>query len=400
MAVDAAVIKARLKAVFSAAVPFALGVSLPLMAAILPEERLDVLYHSYEGDEVKISGPSVQVRSNVGDHVSLTYHYYVDNITSASVDVRTYGSPYMEQRVENSVGMDYLSDNSTISAGFTNSEENDYTSNTSFFGVSHDMFGQLTTVALGFSVGNDEVRRGKLPEKVGDYNRNTDSDVMGQVNRHSYSLDISQILTKNTIVGFGFETITDKGYLHNPYRNVIINGQNPQGEDYPGVHTSSAVALRTMYYLPYRAKLYGEFRLFRDSWDVEGVMYQVGYTHPFTRNLVFDVNYRTYSQTKASFYQDIFATKLVYVARDKELSTFTSNAVSATLNYNIMKNPWWIFDKGSANVSFTRLTLDYVDFLDRTRDENGNVRNSLNCATCLPLTLDASIIQFYFSFWY
>jgi len=399
MAVDVVVIKSRLKALFSPAVPLVLGFSLPLMAAILPEERIDALYHSYEGDEIRINGPSVQVRSNVGEHLSMNYHYYVDNITSASVDVRTYGSPYTEQRVENSVSMDYLSDNSTVSASFTNSEENDYTSNTSFFGVSHDMFGQLTTVGLGFSLGQDQVRRGKTPVKVGKYNRNTESDVMGEVTRHSYSLDISQIVTKNSIVGFGYENITDSGYLHNPYRNVIVNG-SLVGEDYPGVHSSSAVALRSMYYLPFRAKLYGEMRYYRDSWGVKGRMYQVGYTHPFGKNLIFDVSYRTYSQSKASFYQDTFEQKLVYVARDKELSTFASNSVSATLNYNILQTPWWIFDKGSANVSVTRLSLDYEDFLDRTADASGSPRLATNCATCLPLSLDASVIQFYVSLWY
>jgi len=400
MAVDAVVIKSRLRGLLSAALPLAAGLSLPLMAAILPEERLDALYHSYEGDEVRISGPSVQVRGNVGEHWSMNYHYYVDNITSASVDVRTYGSPYMEQRVENSVSVDYLSDKSTVSASFTNSEENDYSSNTSFFGVSHDMFGQLTTVGLGFSLGQDEVRRGKSPVKVGDYNRNTDSDVMGEVTRHSYSVDISQIVTKNTIIGLGYEAITDTGYLHNPYRNVIVNG-SLIGEDYPGVHTSSAVALRSMYFLPYRAKLYGELRVYSDSWGVKGRMYQLGYTHPFGKNLIFDINYRTYGQSKASFYQDSFNEKLVYVARDKELSTFTSDAISATLNYTVLSNPWWIFDKGSANVSFTRLLLNYEDFLDRTPvGSSTSPQLATYCATCQPLSLDASIIQFYMTLWY
>jgi len=403
MAVDAAVIKKRVKSVLKASIPLALGFSLPLMAAILPEERIDVMYHSYQGDHVSINGPSVQVRSNVGEHVSLTYHYYVDNITSASVDVRTYGSPYKEQRVENTVGMDYLTDNSTVSASFTNSEENDYSSNTSFFGVSHDMFGQLTTVALGFSLGQDEVRRGKNPVKVGQYNRNTDSDVMGEITRHSYSVDISQIVTKNSVVGLGYEAITDTGYLHNPYRNVIIdNPPNPpiQGEDYPGVHTSSAAAVRGMYYLPYRAKLYGEWRWYNDSWGVKGQMYQLGYTHPMGKNLIWDVSYRAYSQTKAAFYQDIFDQKLVYVARDKELSTFDSQAISATLNYKLLDHPRWIFDKGSVNASFTRLILNYKDFLDRTPEVGGADRYTSNCASCIPLALDANILQVYVSLWY
>ena len=36
-------------------------------AAVLPAERLDVLYHKYDGGGVEIDGPSILVRKNVGD---------------------------------------------------------------------------------------------------------------------------------------------------------------------------------------------------------------------------------------------------------------------------------------------------------------------------------------------
>jgi hypothetical protein len=129
-------------------------------------------------------------------------------------------------------------------------------------------------------------------------------------------------------------------------------------------------------------------------------MAQLGYTHPFGKNLIFDVNYRLYGQDKAAFYQDTFDQKLTYIARDKELSTFSSTALSMTLNYNILKRPWWIFDKGSANVSYTRLALDYEDFLDRTGGASGSPQYQTDCASCKPLSLSASVLQFYFSFWY
>ena len=39
------------------------------------------------------------------------------------------------------------------------------------------------------------------------------------VDRWSYRVGVSQILTRNMILSLGLEVITDEGYLHNPYRS-------------------------------------------------------------------------------------------------------------------------------------------------------------------------------------
>ena len=80
----------------------------PAKAAILPEDRTDVLYHGYEGGGLKVDGPSVLVRKAYKDKFSFWGNYYVDMITSASIDVVTTASPYTEERKEFSLGMDYL----------------------------------------------------------------------------------------------------------------------------------------------------------------------------------------------------------------------------------------------------------------------------------------------------
>ena len=67
----------------------------------MPEERADLLYHSYDGGGVEIDGPSVLVRKNLGNSVSLGLNHYVDNVTSASIDVVVSASEYTEKREEN-----------------------------------------------------------------------------------------------------------------------------------------------------------------------------------------------------------------------------------------------------------------------------------------------------------
>jgi hypothetical protein len=68
-----------------------------VQAGVLPEDRADVLYHLYDGGGVEIDGPSVLVRKQVGKSTSLVANYYVDMISSASIDVITTASPYTEE---------------------------------------------------------------------------------------------------------------------------------------------------------------------------------------------------------------------------------------------------------------------------------------------------------------
>jgi hypothetical protein len=128
-------------------------------AGVLPEDRADVLYHLYDGGGVEIDGPSILVRKKIGKSVSLVANYYVDLVSSASIDVVTTASPYTEERSQKSIGMDYLRGNTTMGVSVTNSEESDFTSDSFRFSVSQDMFGDLTTLTLAYSLSDDEIRR-------------------------------------------------------------------------------------------------------------------------------------------------------------------------------------------------------------------------------------------------
>ena len=263
------------------------------------------------------------MRKQFAQKFSVSANHYVDKVSSASIDVVTTASPYEEERTQHSVGLDYLHDRWMMNIGFTNSEENDYAAETFSFGMSQDIFGDLTTVSLGYSLGNDTVeptrRRG-----FGD-----------TVERQQYRLGVSQILTKNLLLGLSFETITDEGFLNNPYRQVRYRDTTtPQGysyerEIYPRTRSSDAGAIRLRYYLPYRAAVHAEYRQYADTWDIEADTFELGYTHPIESGWTFEGKVRSYSQTKADFYSDLFSRSQFqnFMARDKELSTFTSQTI-------------------------------------------------------------------------
>ncbi len=63
------------------------------------------------------------MRKKVNDSLSFAANYYVDMISSASVDVLSTASPYKETRRQGSMSADYLHGNTTYSGGYIESNE-------------------------------------------------------------------------------------------------------------------------------------------------------------------------------------------------------------------------------------------------------------------------------------
>jgi hypothetical protein len=357
------------------------------LAGVLPEDRTDILYHLYDGGGVEIDGPSLLMRKQVAKNVSLVGNYYIDMVSSASIDVITTASPYSEERKQYSLGMDYLHANTTMSLGLTNSTESDFDATTYNLSISQDMFGDLTTLTLSYALGDDVVGR-------------SDDETFSRDNtRQHYGVGLTQILTRNLITTLNFETITDEGFLNNPYRSVrYADSGSPLGysyepELYPHTRTSNAVGLRARYYLPYRAALQGEYRFFTDTWDIESHTAAISYVHPMD-DWTFTIKYRWHDQTGAHFFSDLFSRSEAtnFRGRDKELSPLTSQTLKFAASYEFMSDGWRFIDKGSVNFSIDLLTVDYHEFRDLTADALVGEEPFY--------TLDADVVQLFFSFWY
>ncbi|MEH6610119.1 MAG: DUF3570 domain-containing protein [Halioglobus sp.] len=335
-------------------------------AVILPEERSDIMYHRYDGGGVTVDGPSVLVRKNFKETVSVSGNYYVDNVSSASIDVVTSGaSEYTEERTEYSLAATYLYGKSLISGGYTNSDESDYEANTYYFSVSQDFFGDLTNVTFGYSLGQDEVRQ------------NGNDDFEEDIDRNNFRFGISQILTPKMIMGLDYELITDEGYLNNPYRSYrYLNDPLEPGagfqfsqEVYPQTRTSDAVALRLKYALPWRASAGGSYRYFTDDWGIDAHTSQLTYSHVLYDDWTLDLKYRYYQQSEADFYSDLFLSASQdskdYRARDKELSEFSNHTVSLYLSYAKDYNFSFV-ERAAVTLQWDRIFFDYDNFSDLT----------------------------------
>ena len=102
------------------------------MRACCPKIAPTLLYFRYDGGGVIINGPSVLVRKSIGEHVSVSANYYIDMVSSASIDVETSASPYEDERTQSSLSVDFLHGKSTYTLGYVNSDESDYKAKTMF----------------------------------------------------------------------------------------------------------------------------------------------------------------------------------------------------------------------------------------------------------------------------
>ena len=346
-----------------------------VLAAVLPEDRVDSMYHVYKGgDDVTVTGPALLVRKSVGDSVSLSGRYYMDSISSASPDVVSAGSPYKDKREEFGLGVDVLHGNSLISAFLSSSKENDYLADTYGLNVAHDLFGGLTTVNMGFSQGKDLVQR-------------VDTDFEAGINRYNFRLGLSQVLGKSLLLGLSYEGIAEDGFLNSPYRTARVLTL-PQDEKYPGTRDSQAFALRLVKGFsgdsrPVGSSLRAEYRYFRDNWDINSNTLGLAYQRYIGTRWLGEWHYRYYQQSAASFYSDNFPAPMTYMARDKELSTFHSHSIGT-------KWSWTFFNRRPLRASLN-FAHDYIYF---SYDDYTNV------LTGKLYSFGANVLQLYISAWY
>jgi hypothetical protein len=349
-------------------------------AEVLPEERADIGYHYYDGGGVEVDGATLLVRKNFVGKYSIYGGYHHDSISGASPDVLAGASAYDEDRDEFTLGGTYLRDNTLMDLSYTYSDEDDYESNTASFDISHEMFGAMTKVNIGASVGTDDVSRNDLPSFEED------------LDRYSFRAGLSQVITKTFVMAFDYEATVEEGFLNNPYRFVFVNGVSlgSGSEEYPDTRTGQAYSLKGIKYWQHRASTSLGYRFYRDTWDVRSHTVDLNYSQYIGNQWVADIYGRYYTQDKADFYSDNFSSRLRYMARDKELSSFDSFAVGARVRYDLFKD-YKFLRTGSLNLAVEYLDYDYDDYSGiKSVADTASLGNS-------GYSFDATTIQFYFS---
>jgi hypothetical protein len=368
-------------------------------AAVLPDDRADVFYSSYRGGGMDITGESVLVRKKFSEQFSVQANYFIDKVSGASVDVTSGASPIKDERKQKTLSVDYIHDKTQYNLSFTNSTERDYISNTTHFSLSQDMFGDLTTVTIGFTDSRD---------KVGENNGKNYAPLvewLGHAQSRSYEGGLSQVITKNLIAGMTLEVITDQGLLSNPYRHIryldptVGLGYSFGPQVYPNTHTSTAVETRAKYYLPYRAAASVSYRYFSDTWGIRANTIELGYTQPISNKFIFEGRLRHYSQNSANFYSDLFAfaNQQNFEARDQNLAASTNNTIDAKMTWAFAPEGFLVFKRATASFDVSRIQFKYSDFRNIKAYSNAN---GFAAGSEPPYSFNAMVYQVYISMFF
>jgi hypothetical protein len=336
--------------------------------AELPEDRADLMYHEYTGGGVTALGPAVLVRKSILDSFSLTGSYYVDMVSNASIDVVTMASPYKETRQEYGTGLDYVYRDTSISLTGSNSSEPDYTASSYGVDVSQEVFGGMTTVAIGYTHGWDTVGKHNTP------------NFSAVANHWQYRLGLTQVLTPRLLASLNLESISDQGYLGSPYRAARLFGAYVPERD-PTTRTSRAATLRIAGDLGSRSAVRAQYRYFWDTWNVRAHTAEVAYSRHFGDRWLADASFRYYRQSKALFYSDNFTQQLTYMSRNRQLSTFDSLGPGIKVSYTVASVPSRY--EVRLNGSYQWLDFQYSDFT--------------NLRTGRLYSFNASVMEFFVS---
>jgi len=326
-----------------------LALAHPARAIDLPEDKAEALLHYYDGGGVKAFGPAFLVRKNVMDKVSLSGTYYVDSVSNASIDVVTTASKYHETRNEFGLSADYVYRDAQITVGATTSREPDYTADAVSLDVSQEVFGGMTTVALGFTRGSDDVKKKNSPE-FHDYAKHW-----------QYRVGITQILTPRWISSVNFEAVSDDGFLGSPYRAAREFGAFVP-ERMPRTRSSRAMQFRVIGDLGSRDAIHGSYRYFWDNWEIKAHTLELGYSRYFGDRWLADSSLRYTKQSAALFYSDNADAQNTYVTRNRQLGSYNSIGLGGKVAYSWRKVPGKYEIKANGGVEYVR--YKYNDFTD------------------------------------
>lgn len=390
------VAKVVVVAVTDMAIPRYLSICLLLLlcaagshAAVLDDDRVDILYQSYDGGGTEVEAPAIVVRKKVAENFALTGSYLVDMVSGASIDVEVGASEYTEERKEYGVGVEFLKEKAKFSLHYANSSENDYDAETVSIGVAQDFFGDLSTINMGLSLGDDVI------------GNSTDDSFEETAKHYVMNFGWTQIVTKNFIANVSLNKTIDEGYLQNPYRFIRYRDSvdptlwQVDQETYPNTRSSDAWSIRGRYFVAPRHVVYASYRGFQDTWGIDAKNIELGYSFAYADHWLFDIKVRQYSQTDADFYRDLFEfqNQSNFQARDKELSKFSDQMISFVASYEIpTPNNNWV-KKTELNLFIDHIKFDYDNFRDIrvTGVDAGNE----------PLySFSANLLRFMVSIWF
>jgi hypothetical protein len=290
-----------------------------------------VRYYS-DSQKTTVLSPAIEVGSTFAeDRMKLSVHVAADILTSASSEVRTYASKGEISDLRNEYQVNYESQipDGTLSLGIITSDEKDYSSRAVSAGGTREFFTKNTVIGFGFASGADKI--------LATGNTNFLENMQNQV----YSLSLSQILSKNSLVQVLYDFRVENGFIASPYRKAKLitagNSVSALSEVHPRTRNRHAIGFKYNYFSPaWKMSFSTAYRLYQDSWGVLSNTIEERITREYGRKFELSLSLRLYQQSKAKFYQDYYYDSPgVFYSGNNTLATYISYGIGLRPAWNL-----------------------------------------------------------------
>ena len=191
-----------------------------------------------------------------------------------------------------------------------------------------DYENQLLNLAVGTSYGWDAI------DPVADDDTNAPPSTKSTLHWNAVA---TRIVSPTTLLRAGVEYNVVEGLQHNPYRNVYAGGSIVP-ERHPDHRQRRDAFLKVNQYLQDRTSLKLSYRFYNDDWGIDSHELGSKLSQYITQGIYARYEYRYYTQTRADFYRDEYATPAGidgYRSGDYRLGLLSSHLFGFSLNVDM-----------------------------------------------------------------
>lgn len=285
-----------------------------------------------DNDRTQVVSPLVRAQADVTPTTNVTAGYVVDIVTSASIDLVTQASARTihDVRHQGSLGASQILGDWSVNGGYVYSTENDYASHGLNAGLERRLFNNNTTLAGGYALSLNQVGR------AGDLNFERDLQV------HTLGGTWTQMLTPHLATQVTYTFAAADGYQASPYRFVPVRASRREAarlwvpESDPLQRYKHGITIGANLYLGSDTSLQGDYRFYRDTWDIVSHTLQVRYLVDLADRFELRVRNRFYTQSAASFYRGNYGEVLTFMTIDRELGALWSEMFGFKLGWKVI----------------------------------------------------------------
>lgn len=301
--------------------------------------------------------PSVNASVDVADPVTISAGWEADVVSGASVavvdapvadvDAISSATKYSDFRQVARGAVTVRGSHTSITAGYGYGFENDYRSHTIELRARAELFERNTALELSYARGfdsvcnlrtpraQDPVERGRMPNADGCFDDSAPNRQSESLSLHTFQGAWTQAWTPTFTTQFTVTAQVLNGFQANPYRGVWL-GRSSAQEFHPENRARFAAGIGgRLWFEPTSGVFNGFVRVYRDTWGIESITGELGYTQHIGEDLRVSARGRYYNQTGAGFYSDDYASFLrgQYFTGDRELSPFSTLTAGGRVSY-------------------------------------------------------------------